>query len=634
MTDNQNKLNDILDCVYTFKMSDSLLKNYHNGINTILNKCKSAASIMREDVVHITTVSTNGQYTQETLISFIRAYANNVVKKISSIDYFIKKAKNAGYLPPISPVQELLKYNNNRSIKKYPYGDKKNYISLVTVPEKLADDMMFNLNILLSLLDMQKNGDFSLSGKTKENNKQISAFGIDLSYFDFASSALEQGILSFIPDLDQIKRKRIQDVLESLDFKNRIPKIICTMNYDPDGYSKGTIVCWKKMYDASAYDLYRTNVLTGEKKEFHFSNKDIENESLKIKNYVTDWALTFYPALDENKVFSFLDSTTEKDNVYVYNLVARQNIRKGSSDLFNSETTPLLMSSLQLKDMANEMDSYVKFAYEGKIEDFDKDDINPYPFLSKRFFGNDKYDWVLAATNIIASKNRNDTKEETRQYSYLNCKFSFLENKIKQNILVRPKNIDSIINKIRDSITSFGVSQTLMQIIQSTGLDIFFGAVESIGNDEFKKASNVFDESELTTLDAILATIDVDNATVDVKSLSNTLLLITKGKSELNLKETSPEEFDANINEKTSLADNSLQFVGNLDSVSSVLDLTTFEGISDFIRIVRLFFDANPDKKKFGELSEDGVIIPKDEFLKTKLTAGGSTLSEKSKLIK
>jgi len=462
----------------------------------------------------------------------------------------------------------------------------------------------------------EKEGEFDLHSKTIKSTgtgAQISSYSISLDGYDIVTSNGAVGILSFLPDIDKIKRKRIREALGSLTFKNRVPKIIFTVNYEPDGVSRGNIIGWKRIFDASSYTLKRHDIFENKEIEYEFSNEDLVSQYEFIKNYVNEWVLSFYDHIDDDMVYAVLDKEIVPHHFYVYTLVANQLIRTDKDFVFNVDTSLLAISRLQLKDIGNEIASHVKNTVGKKIKDADVDDVNPYPFISKRFYGNDKYDWILAAINVKAAKERGDDRTTVRKFSYLGANHSFISEQIRAGRFFRPTDPDEIVKNVNESITTFGVTQTLLDIIENTGLDFYFGSKESSAEEQFKRATAVLDEVDLGGITTILSIIDPETATVDVESLVSNLLLVSQGRINTNQVDESskPTEIDVPPQQKDEeiFSEDPLQFVGDFDASQEILDLTTFDGISEFIRIIRLFFDMSPNRAIFGTTQDDAGLL-------------------------
>jgi len=625
---NKKKVLDIADCMFSFQLGDNNIASLEGGIDAMLTKCKSAATLVRRpyDAVPFTD---HGEPENHGELQVMRAASNNVIDAIDDVTDFISRAKAAGFSPPSNPFSEIVRFNEDRQlVAKNRIGVTSDETVSTIIPDminsQLADDVMFNISVLLDLIDKEKDGELSFSRRKPSDAAQIASYTISLDGFSTTNTDAETDILSFIPNIDNIKRRRIREALGALNFENRIPQLLFTSNYDPDGISRGALIGWKKIPDASGYVVERHSVFDNEEKVMKFSNENITAEYDLVKDYVNEWILSFYDKIDPDMVYAFLDKDVKHHNFYTYKLTAFQNVRTDKEFVFIVDTTPFMLSSIALNDIENEMKSILVRTFGPKLNidgttmrrlvdtgGFSTDDISPYPSISKKFYGDDRMDWVLAAMNMNAAIKRGETKSEVRKYSYLGAKLSFIKEKMADSKFVRPVDPNEIVQNVKDSIAAFGVSQTIVEIIRATGLDLFFESKENPADDQFRRATSIFDDTELSGMLKILSAIDPDTATVELSALTNNLIATTGDNGLTNRISAllSPQEINVpQFSEKTDedFAEDIPQFVGDLDPSEEVLDLTTFEGLSNFVRTIRVFFDTNPNRSSFNS-SDDAT---------------------------
>lgn len=627
-TETQKLVVDLADCLYSFKISDSYLNDLKNGPGKLFQKCKNAANLMRNPWNTVPFNDHDSGYSGT--IDCIRGAANNVVKVSDEIASFISRAANAGFLPPSNPMLEIAKYNSRRSFVASEIVPKE-------IDKQLAEDILFNLNIFLDFIEKEKEGEINLTQLANERvgrSAQISSYDVSLSGYEMKGSEGAQSLLSFLPDADKIKRMRIRKSLESLNFNNRVPEILFTAKYDPDGLFRGCIVGWRKMHDASGYILERHSVFDNENKRVSFTNKSAADHYSIVKDYVKKWVLSFYD-IDEDSIFAFLDTDINGHNLYTYKVKAYQSVRSDSFFMFNVNTSQFVMSPLQIQDIKKSMQKFIDQNLKKKLPDITINDISPYPFIAKKFYGDDKSDWILSALNVKSSKDRNEDRTQTRKLSYLGSSMNSIEDAILDGRFLRPTDVAQVVQNIKESITTFGISTTILSIIEATGLDMYFGAKDS-QNSEFERASTTLDIDELSSLKSVLSSIDFETATVDVSVLTENLLSMNESNSQSVTAGNILEVYfpdGSKIDEFTD--DDDVQFVGSLNSTKK-LDLTTFEGISNFIRLVRLFFDTNPNRSTIAsedvsdELDFDGNEERFEGKKGGKIVTPGGTISERT----
>lgn len=565
-----------------------------------LSKCIKAAAFLKNPSAAAEKIANNPLSPRDRVTDAINSARNNVLSTVESVNRFIFRAKSAGFSPPDNPFAAIVKMNSERRTTF------RGPTSLV-VDKKLADDLVFTIDLLIKMLDAERSGELNLSGKAKTSSRvQISSFSVSMDGMAFATDS-KSDILSFIPDLDKIKRKRVLESLSELNFNKRVPKVIFTANYDPDDVSHGTIIGWRKMPDASGYIIRRKSIFDGSVKEFKLTTKEATTEYLLVKDYVREWVLSFYDKSLEDAIFAFVDKTGQPNNMYSYSIKAYQVSKTDKNTIFDVPITKGILSESQLKSVEKNISNYIKKKLEGIVEDPSIDDVSPYPFIASKLYGDANLDWILSATNVAAAKKRGDSRADVRSYSYLGSNYSFIRRKIKDFKFFVPADPDNVREGIRNSIASFGVTQTLMEILENTGLIYFFGAKEEPDDDTFNRPDQIFDDLKVDSFSNVLSLIDPSTATIDVKSLISHLSianskggLVASGEGK-SLGQT----YEIDVAAEGVFSEDPTQFVENLDVEEGVLDLTTFEGISAFIRIVRVFFDLNPNRTSTETKSED-----------------------------
>lgn len=512
---------------------------------------------------------------------------NNVFDVVDQVNSFVSRAKNAGFQPPDNPFALIAELNAKRA-----------GWTPVSIDVGLADEVIQNIGFYLELIKAEREGKVNLE-KQNANVAQLSHVGMSFEGFG-GSGNTAADLMKFLPDLDEIKVQKAKEALSVLDFKKRTPRIIFTSNYSPDGVAKGAVIGWRKMPDASGYIVKRRNILDGQEVSYMLSNENAKLHYDHIRDYVKTWILGFYKEISPDQIYAFLDSGVTANGYYTYKIQAYQSFNE-SRDVFRVDMVPANLSQAQRAIIARDLEALDP----GKGET-----ISPYPILAKSLLGNDKFDWILAACNIRASTNRGDPRSTSRKYSYLSAQLDFLYAQMDAGLLLIPKDINQVIQNVTDGVTKFGVTQMLMEVLQETGALYHFDGIDPKSDSHFDRVGNE-DIATSSLLSTIVAAIDPETATMDLKSLASNLpTLLDRGVISTNEKFATGEkpnvqartaEIDVpfNVENTDSInAEDEIQFLQRIPAqdLNRAVDLTTFEGISKFIRTVRVFADVTADR--------------------------------------
>lgn len=367
----------------------------------------------------------------------------------------------------------------------------------------------------------------------------------------------------------------VRDTLGSLDFKKRIPKMIATLDYVVDRVSRGTIIIWKNMADATGYLLTRHDVFRNKDKEIFLGKEQLKTDSEKLRDYVMLWALKFYTNLPFDSCCVYLDEDVSRDTIYTYVVKGSRAHLPSNSSLFSIETTRTVLSPLILASIETDLKQTSSLFSNGFV-----DMISPYPAISRMLFNDESFDWLIAAVNVKDLIEKKAPSEKIRDFSYIGGKFSAVSEQIRAGNFIIPKNPAKIAENVRQFVSSFGISQTLIEIFEKTGIIYYLDGdgtspVPSSRNDMVVK---------------ILSSIDPENATVNIKDLLlNLYVAVSRSSSAASstraaeLEITNPDSEDIQ------------QFFSKIADLSSdTIDLSTFEGINRFVRVLRSYFDRSP----------------------------------------
>ena len=536
----------------------------------------------------------------------------NVKALIENICTFATKAKNSGFSPPDNPFAIIAQMNADRGDSFDPINVSTNY----------ASDLVFNIKAYVDLLEAERQGGINFASKDPINQAQLAH--ISLSFNGLGGSGnVAADIMAFMPDSDQVKQNIAAQELAVLDFTKRVPYILFTLGYN-NGSKKGILLGWKKIPDATGFLINRHATFSIASNQINITNDDIKKTTDSYLDYAKTHALSYLEDIDEKSVQLYFDEDMVDDELYTYTLQAYQKQSKAGT-LFSIKTKEV-QSSLPLEgnilDVLIKMDPGVR-----QIIGWNKPQngqeatpryqinpstISPWPAYAQCILGNSSYDWLLAAVNIRASVSRKDARTTTRQYSYLNASSDFLKMQMGAGNFVQPENgVAELISKVEDSISTYGIVQTMLEIFQETGISYYFDGRDPADTSPFDKAGT--DSLKTSSIFSIIGSaIDPETATVDIRVVANNMAQLSSAqggtlsagtvlgqgqKTSVNPSELSVPE-QSNATDSLSSED-SLQFISKLGKMDdSIVDLTTFEGISRLMRVIRIFSDFGPDKIK------------------------------------
>lgn len=517
----------------------------------------------------------------------------NVLALISRAENFLARAASSGYAPPDNPFSVIATLNASRN----------GAWSRLAVDAQLASDLVYSIKVIINLLDAENQGGIDLAhGIT--NVAQLSH--VHLSFDGLGGSGNPAAdILRFLPQADEIKRYTEEQALAVLDFSKRIPYILFTMEYKPvhDAPPVGTLIGWKKINDASGYIVNRRDVFTQQELQFTVDNDTLGQLSDVLRDYVKTYATTFFNKIDESSVVVFLDATNSADEYYVYTVQAYQVRSEGQAATFSLQSIPVSLTPTA-KSSISQIISSLDPSFSGSGTEV----ISPWPALSQYLYGNSNYDWILAAVNTRASINRGDSRPDTRSYSYLNAHIKFLFQQADAGKLVKPNDVNDVVNRVNDSVQKFGVQQTVQNLLDETGVSYYYEGRDAREDTHFDRAGT--ETVQTSNIFAVIgASIDPDTAMLDLQTLASNMssllaqnLLTTRTSvqpgSAPNADSRPTEITVPQPNEMTAeQADGPLQFISKLgDMRDPHADLTTFDGISKLMRVIRILSDFGPNR--------------------------------------
>lgn len=533
---------------------------------------------------------------------------NKIFQLINNINGFVARAKNAGYSPPENPFTLAMSFNEGR------VG-----FTPVLVLDDVALRILKGVNDYLILYAAEQTGQLNFNTAVN-SSAQISSARFSLQGFGGTVDATVD-LAKLLPSADEVKAQKALDALSVFDFSKRIPKILFTCEYAPDGVNRGILIGWKKVGDAAGYIIKRRNIFDSSERTYGLTNADIEEQNRRFGEYARAWIMTFYDSVDPNSICLYLDADISPNSYYLYNLQSFQLQNGSPGEMFNVEITPFNISqSLKMKIRAQlEALDPNDPSFQGTYPDT----ISPYPVIAQNILGDSKYDWLLAALNIRNSINRRDPRAETRSYSYLSAQLDFLFSQADAGKFVVPKGrqVAPLISKISDAIAQFGVGQVVKEILQETGALYYFEGKDANDNSLF---TNVSSEQNVGSLVAtIAASIDPETATLNLNTLASNLPVLMQGGVVATANTLQPKartsNVDAGVSEieipNSDIVDDvnsadEIRFLRTLGNIGDgIVDLTNVDGIASFMRVLRIFSDIGPNRGK-PISNNPPVIVP------------------------
>lgn len=580
------------------------------------------------------------------------ALREKLFARIDVLDGFVKRSKNAGLVVPENPIAVLMQANSIN-------GAQRKLFAPIGVTETRAQELLASLKKLTAFIDDETAGRLQLVKQSVSSFAQISSYAVgveglgnysvnDLNGFvPTADAAKLKKTIEALTSLDF--SKRIPRVLFTADFS--ADGIV----------SNGAIIGWRRMFDAAGYIIDRHDVFRNVDRSFSFSNAQLLEKQKFISDYIRDWVLSFYDVDEKSvvawvddqveqdsyyvyRISAYQNSAPAQGTIFFVDTAVATLSAEKLREIKNEMTALVTVkaASLQPSNPAFQMSSQtglavvdarpagnigslgtrptvqptstrptqtvgsipLSFSFDEVSEDptmvpfgLSVDSISPYPYIAKKLYGDAQYDWLLAGSNVKASFERRDSVEKLRSFSYLGSSLSFISAQIALGNFVMPTDIQKLIENVETSVSSFGVARTLTEILDATGMLFFFNSKDIVPG---QPAAT--DATESGALAAILSTIDIETATLDPKKLLSNIRAQTNSLSSALQFAPSPV-VDIEVRLRTDhtsdtlFADQAAQFVGDVNSDTSLIDLTTFAGISRFIRTLRTFFDFNTGRR-------------------------------------
>lgn len=504
--------------------------------------------------------------TKLALSQVIRSVILNAFNRASQVA--VEAASN-GFRLPDDPIPRFTEINSARRL----------FEPLSISPEEDAELLDASLDLIKVAIARDAG---KISFKKHLPAAQLASFEVSLDGISRQTGDPLIDILGYQPDADFIKRKQALDSLSKLDFTKRKPYLLFTADVITGGRRQsGTIVCWMKMRDASGYTISKRDVFTG----VDFQPSSLMNESIQgttqklLATSEFNQVMSFYDWVDPGDVVAFVDLSSQPGTLYSYSISGIQNRIPTNSSFFDTQLSSLYLSPAQ----AESVKSFILEDVQRLGSGSDPDSVSPYPAISKVVFGDPGYGWILAGCNVFGSKRRGDSSDEIRSFSYINSKSSTILAAAAAGRMFVPSDINLIHESIERGISSFGISQTVLSVLDGTGVTLF----ASRKDDPFGFQSTQQSlESVSRGLSKILSVIDPETAILDPHSLAVSLSTPVNAAQQPRYSSTAvPASSSINVPD-----------TATLDAAfgSQIIDLTTYSGISRLMQIVRTIYDFYP----------------------------------------
>lgn len=418
---------------------------------------------------------------------------------------------------------------------------------------------------------------------------QLAAFEISVDGISQQSGDPLVDILGYQPDADFIKRKQALDSLAKLDFSKRKPYLLFTADLIVGGKrSAGTIICWIKMRDASGYVVSKREVFTG----MDFAPATLTNEVVQAttdalsKEPTFLQVLSFYDWVHPGDAVAFVDSSSQPGSLYSYAISGVQRRAPATQFIFDVSMNSLYLTAAQAESVRNIISTELQLIGNG----LNVDSISPYPAIAQVVYGDPGYGWILAGCNMLASKRRGDSADDIRAFSYIGSKASVLLAQAAAGRMFAPADVSGIHSGIDDGVTSFGISQVILAVLDGVGITLFSSQKDDpLGFQPTQESL----QSITGGLAKILSAIDPGSAVLDPKLLAVSLATQVNSGGQIRYSSTPvltnrPQSLDSVGGDRPSVETLETAFG------TGVLDLTTYEGISRLVQLVRVVYDFYP----------------------------------------
>jgi hypothetical protein len=479
-------------------------------------------------------------------------------------------------------------------------------INVQTISSAVADQLVADMLTLLSALNsLDPSGQGSTTTTAQLSSVRISVDG----YGGSGNPAAD--ITAFDAGSPYIAQQKALAALSVFDFTKRTPIVVFTANYAPDQgtSSKGCIIGWRTIPEASGYTLTRTDVFGTKQAQISVNNAALAAQASLLDDYVSTWIINFYDDLTAEDLCLYLDSSISTDSYYFYTVQAYRSQMPDTASIFNVPTAPINLSAAQVTSIKSQL---ISADPSGQA-----DSVNPWPVISQVVFGDSQYDWVLAGVNVRASVNRNDSLTTTVGYAYLTAQLSFLLSQMANGALVMPTGGSpaAIVAAVTSGLSNYGVSQLVYDVMKETAI---FYTLDGLAPSSNQLLGNVgaVDPTTSGILATVTAAIDPETLILNLTTLAANIPGAFAGSTFVGVGSnvvppSGPTQVDSPSPADVGTVGNPIQFLqsANLAAGTDYADLTTFEGFGLFFRVIRIFYDFSRARNMSGTITAVNVPV-------------------------
>jgi hypothetical protein len=387
-----------------------------------------------------------------------------------------------------------------------------------------------------------------------------------------ANSAVLESVDVDASSLDTLYDQEREEDVEAaagsaLDFSSRRPQLLFFASH-PDDRRKA-VLCWRRMPDASSFIVSTHDVV---------SNTDVEAvvSAATADKAAADLSAKLAPliALYGSPLVQAHIQDVESSSVISCRVVATQDAsRRFFSSLSSVRHERVMLGTAQQQTIRDSI------AADAERLNFSQEDVSIYPYLSEAIYGVRDYDWIIASTHFLFVKGSGAVDAD--RFSYLEARASMLVGSF-LNIWV-PSSIDDFSDLVSSSISSVGVLTTMLDVLKSTGVTVSAGVGADVETVEDAVLAS-------DTIAKAFAAVDPETATMDPSTLLANLTSSYKMKS---VSRGRVGSIDVAMDDST----NQAMLTELLASIDPLVDLTTFDGVSAFMRVLRAFYDSSSARR-------------------------------------
>lgn len=524
-------------------------------IQTFLNACMGVGTHLSISWI-IPTNPTNLQ-----MACVIRAA---VLTQFARISFVHSLATSRGFILPDDPFPRISEINSNRQLFA-PIG-------IEQTEEGLLLEAVEELAIITDKFDLGQVSFIDLPAT------QLASFEVSVDGISVQSGDPLVDLLGYQPDANFIKRKQALESLAQLDFTRRKPYLLFTSDVIVNGRrTGGTFVCWIKMRDAAGYILSKREVFTAtDFAPASLSSVQVQSSTDSLMSIPQfRQLLSFYDWVKPDDVVAVLDRSNQPGFLYSYSISAVQNKAPSGQSFFDVPMNSLYLSTAQAASVQQIIsDELASRGLSGSI-----DSISPYPALAQVIYGDPGYGWVLAGCNVLESIRRDELPEIIRGFSYIGSQATAILTQAAAGKMSVPADVSRVHSGIDSGVASFGISQVILGVLDGTGVTLFSsGKGGPLG---FRPTQQSL--QDITGgLARILAVIDPASALLDPALLAASLTARLNSGGQVRYSPTPIPAVGQGVEDLTRAL------------TGDPLDLTTYQGISGLMQLIRTIYDFYP----------------------------------------